>query len=232
VHPWANELVFEPQRSKPFKTISQPVVTIVILAVAAGVGLAAYHFVSRRNRASKVRAELPIIYRAVVEQRGRLVAAISAYKKAYGFYPPDHILSTNPITVETVTNQLFYELVGCVFDQTQQVWHPNGSSERLPPGLVRKFFGRDFTNGTNGPFKPIGFLSSDSPKSLIVIHEKPEMIGLMTYWPNWEGFDGDASAFEIGTWQYNSSAPQHNPAAYDLWLRISTEETNLVIGNW
>src|SRR5215475_3753283 len=140
--------------SKRFKTISQPVVTIVILAVAAGVGIAAYRFVSRRSQDSKVRAELPIIYRAVVEQRGRLVAAISGYQKAYGFYPPDHVLSTSPLTVETVTNQLYYELLGCVFDQTQQVWHPSGSSERLPPALVRQFFGRDFINGTNSPFKP------------------------------------------------------------------------------
>src|SRR5258708_33099006 len=97
---------------KPFKTISRFAVTIFILAVAAGIGIAAYHLASRRIHASKVHAQLPTLCRAVVEQRGRLVAAISGYKKAYGFYPPDHVVRTNPITVETVTNQLFYELVG------------------------------------------------------------------------------------------------------------------------
>ena len=218
--------------SKPFKPTSRPVVAIFILAVAAGIGIAAHHLVARRIDASKVHGELPKLCCAVVEQRGRLVAAISGYKKTYGFYPPDHVVSTNPTTVETVTNQLFYELVGCVFDQTQQVWHPSGGSERLPPDLVRLFFGRDFLNATNGPCKPKGFLSSASAEPLICIHEKPETIALITYWPDWNGFDGDASGFEIGTWQYNSSAPEHNPGTYDLWLRISTKETNIVIGNW
>lgn len=204
----------------------------VISAIAAGLGLGGYLLVSRRAYNSKLRAELPRFCRALTEQRDRLKTAILAYRKAMGFYPPDHVLGTTGSRVDPITNQLFYELVGCGYDPTQRVYVPSIGSMHLSQALIRQFFGRDIVNRTEDPGLPKCFLPSARTEPLLEIHDKPDSIALLSYWPDWEDFDGDLSGFQIGTWQYNSSAPQHNPGAYDLWLELKAPGTNIVIGNW
>jgi hypothetical protein len=207
-------------------------VVAVIFAIVAMAAFAVYRRVSQRSYDAKVRASLPIICRAAGEQRDRLTAAIASYKQTYGFFPPDHLLSTNPIVVETITNQLFYELTGCVYDRTQEVYQPSGRSDYLPRPLVRAFFGRDITNSAETPDTLRSFLPSARVETLFAIHERPQTIALLSYAPNWDGYDGDMSGFEIGTWEYNSSAPRHNPGHYDLWLEIKAAGTNILISNW
>jgi hypothetical protein len=202
------------------------------LAVLTCVGIASHRVISRIMRASKMRAELPHIYQAVADQRDRLTTGISLYRKTLGFYPPDHVLKRDPTVVDAITNQLFYELIGCIVDRTQQVCFPSGSSERLPIALIREFFAREIINATERSEEPRGFLASARTEPLVEIHDRPQTIVLISYWPNWEGFDGDLSSFQIGTWQYNSSSPQHNPGTYDLWLEIKIPDTNVIIGNW
>jgi hypothetical protein len=204
----------------------------LVLGLTTATGFVGYHVVSNRIHASKVRAELQQICRAVCDQRDNLMAAISKYKEAYGFYPPDHLLAQSTTAVEAITNQLFYELIGCARDRTQAVYLPASSSDRLPLRLVREFFGRDITNSVDTPGEPKGFLLSTKAPPQVQIHDRPESIVLMSYCPNWNGFDGDLTGFQIGTWEYNSSSPRHNTGAYDLWLEIKTAETNIVIGNW
>lgn len=206
--------------------------TTFAVAAVAGLVYAGHEMLSTRSHNSKVQAYLPRICREVAEQRDRLAAAISTYKQAYGFYPPDHLLSTNPMVVESVTNQLYYELNGCFYDRTGQVYCPNGTSEHISRPLMRDFFGADITNSADVSSRSVSFLPSVRRETLIEIHPRPQTIALISYRPNWEGFDGDLTEIQIGSWEYNSSAPRHNPGSYDLWLPLKTATTNIVIGNW
>jgi hypothetical protein len=69
--------------------------------------------------------------------------------------------------------------------------------------------------------------------SLVEVHEKPESIGVLSFWPDWESANSDALAeIRFGSWRYNSSKPEHNPGGFDLWIEIQAPGTNIVIGNW
>lgn len=205
---------------------------VLILSAAAGLSLLGHRLISQRAYKLKVRAQLPQLCHRAAAQRDRLISAIDHYKELYGYYPPDHVLSTNPVVVDSITNQLFYELIGCAYNPTGQVYLPSGTSVLLPRGLIHQFFGRDISNSAQLPAQPKSFLPSAGTETLAEIHRKPETLALLWYAPDWEGFDGDSSGLEIGTWRYNCSAPQHNRGSYDLWLEVRTAETNLVISNW
>jgi hypothetical protein len=213
-------------------TLANVCVLAIVLAALAGLSFAGYSLYTKHAYKAKIRAEVPRVFHDATAQRDRLVNAIGSYKRAFGFYPPDHLLSQAPVVVEPITNQLYYELVGCAYDRTQQVYLPNGTSMRLPSRLIREFFGREITNAVDTSKVAQGFLPSVKTETLLEIHDRPDIIMLFGYSPDWEGFDGDTSGFEIGGWEYNSSAPQHNAGSYDLWLNITTAETNIVIRNW
>ena len=68
--------------------------------------------------------------------------------------------------VETVTNQLFYELIGCFSDRTGEVYRPGGTSEHVSRPLVREFFARDITNSAEKGVGPIIFASVQFGPSL------------------------------------------------------------------
>jgi hypothetical protein len=202
------------------------------LVLLTGVVYAGERLVGRVILRAHVRRELARIYQHAGEQRQRLVDAISAYQQAFGCYPPDHLLSENPPVVEPVTNQLYYELLGTVYDPARRNFTPVQSSTHLPATLLRQYFNIDrFRNSAESDASVRRFLTT--PEPLIEVHDKPEMIGLLCFAPNWSDINWDAiSAMQIGTWRYNCSKPQHNLSGYDLWMEVQAPGTNLVIGNW
>ena len=75
-------------------------------------------------------------------QRDLIVDAIEAYHTHFGFYPPDHVVSRNPLRVDPITNTLVYELGGTTVDGLEG-GGPGGGHRQLacgeigcPPGWV------------------------------------------------------------------------------------------------
>jgi hypothetical protein len=207
-------------------------VVALALALLAGVFYVGQRLIAQFLLQAHLRLELARIYQHAGEQRQRLEAAISAYKQTFGCYPPDHLISQNPPVVEPVTNQLYYELLGTVYDQATLKFTPLQSSVHLPTTLIHQYFNIErFRNSAESNMLVRQFLST--PEPLIEAHERPEMIGLLCFAPNWSGINWDAiREMRIGTWCYNSTKPEHNPGGYDLWMEVQAPGTNLVIGNW
>jgi hypothetical protein len=206
----------------------------IVLAVVAlgGLGYAGARVSSRLILEARVRSELIRVSEHAREQRQRLVAAITSYKESFGCYPSDHLISKEPVVVDPVTNQLYYELLGTVYDLTNHSFTPLGSSTRLPAVLVQNFFNIErFKNSAETANAVKSFLSGT--ETLMEVHDKPETIGLLSFFPNWEGANWDAiGEMQFGSWEYNSSKPLHNPAGFDIWIEIKAPGTNIVIGNW
>jgi len=202
------------------------------MALLAGVVYAGERLIAQLVLRAHIRLEVERIYQHASEQQQRLVAAISAYKQNFGYYPPDHLLSENPPVVEPVTNQLYYELVGTVYDPVSRMFTPLQSSTHLSATLIHQFFNIEgFRNSAQSNVLVKQFLTT--PEPMIEAHEKPQMIGLLCFAPNWIDVNWDAIVeMRIGTWCYNSSKPQHNPGGFDLWMEVQAPGTNLVIGNW
>jgi hypothetical protein len=205
---------------------------ILALAVLAALSYAGERVVSRLVFESHLRSEIFRICQHACEQRQRLVAAISAYKESLGFYPPDHLIRKDPVVVDPVTNQLFYELYGTVYDPSTRSFTPFNSSTHLPAALVREYFNTDRFKNSAATTEAVKHFLPET-ETLVEVHERPETIGLLSFSPNWEGANWDAIAkMRFGSWQYNSSKPAHNPGGFDLWIEIQAPGTNIVIGNW
>lgn len=219
-------------RLKPKFTKSNALAVAAAVVGAAGLGYAVWRLASDLMLKAHVRAEVPRIYEHACEQRERLVAAISAYRSNFGFYPLDHVISKEPMVVDAVTNQLFYELWGRVFDPHARNFTPLLSSVHLSEGLVQKFFDIDrFKNSAETTNGVKCFLSET--ETLMEVHDRPETIGVLSFWPTWPDANWEAiGQIRFGTWQYNSSRPLHNPKGFDLWVEIQAPGTNIVIGNW
>jgi hypothetical protein len=205
---------------------------IMALAALAALSYVGNRVLSRLIFETHLRSEISRICQHACEQRQRLVAAISAYKQSFGSYPPDHVIRKDPVIVDPVTNQLYYELHGTIYDASNHSSTLLNSSMHLSASLVREFFNTErFKNSAETPEAVKHFLPATEP--LMEVHEKPESIGVLSFWPNWEGANADALAeIRFGSWQYNSSKPEHNPGGFDLWIEIQAPGTNIVIGNW
>jgi hypothetical protein len=206
---------------------------VVILAVAAGLAWVGRDLWARARTQQHLRAAIPRLCEELSQQRGVLVSSIEAYKVELGFYPPDHLLGRTPLRVDAVTNQLMYELLGTLHDSAKDTFTPPHSPV-IRRALIKQLFGAEgFKNSAEKPELVRHFLDGTKLAASTAIHEKPEEVGLASYWPNWEGIEPDLYAqISPGTWCYNSSAPAHHPGSYDLWIEVKTPLTNIVIGNW
>src|ERR1019366_4874931 len=117
----------------------QTAAVIVIVAVLAGLGYGAYQIIAARLLEARVSAAMPRLYAKVREQRGTLVRAIEAYQARFGIYPPDHVLSRQPVVVDPVPNTLLYELVGAIYNPTNKLLSVAGL-EPAEAAYVKEFF--------------------------------------------------------------------------------------------
>jgi hypothetical protein len=203
---------------------------LAVLGIIALVGGAEY-LVHGRHR-THLHAAIPKICEDLKHERQTLLGAIEAYKRKLGFYPPDHVISRQPLVVDSVTNQLLYELLGTWHDPATDTFAP----ARFPSvqrAFIESFFGReDFRNTAAKANEVQHFLDVADIEATVAVHNKPD-VAVLGYFPGWEGIEPDIYAqVELSSWRYNSSAPVHNPGAYDLWIEIRTAETNILIGNW
>lgn len=205
------------------------VVVIVLLLAGAAVGR---EYVTRARHRIHLRAAIPKVCEDLRHERQALVRAIEAYKSKLGAYPPDHVLSREPLQVDEVTNQLLYELLGTFHDPASDTFSP----PLLPSvqrDMLKSFFNTDAIKNNAGKVEEVQhFLKPHEVEATFAVHNKPD-VALLGYFPSWEGIEPDLFAqIELSSWRYNSSAPVHNPGAYDLWIEVKTVQTNILLGNW
>ncbi len=177
-------------------------------------------------------AALPVICAGIREQRASILAAIEAYKARFGVYPPDHVVSRNPLRVDPVKNPLLYELAGVIYNPKRKVYEVQGQ-ESADAQYVRDFFHlQGFKNQSEDPTQIQRFLTLD-PLPVHQLHDDPDVFALGftdLYRENiapevvWE--------LDISPWRYVSSSPTNNPAKFDLWIEVKAPSKSLVIGNW
>jgi hypothetical protein len=165
------------------------------------------------------------------DQRGALVKAIEAYKAHFGVYPPDHVVSRQPLVVDAVTNTLLYELAGVVYDSTNK-WFFVGRLEAADAKYVREFFQIDgFRNCAEQADQVTHFLPAEN-LPVKQFHDDPDVFGLSFAVP-FEGLQPEV-VWRIypGSWRYVSSAPTNNPGRFDLWIEVGVGDRRVTIGNW
>jgi hypothetical protein len=230
------ELLFMPAERPFFNRKLTPkagVLVVVSLVAAIGLGILAYPVYARARSMSHLRSSIPTLCQEVGRQRQILMAAIEGYKRALNSYPPDHLLSQAPPAVDAATNQLLYELLGTLYNSTNDTFYPSGFPQIRGIDAKRFFNTPRFKNSGEDTGTIGHFLKASDMGATIAITERPDTVALLSFWPAWQGVEPDLyQQIDIGTWCYNSSAPAHNPGGYDLWIQIRTPLTNIIIANW
>ena len=234
LHAMQSEPSASPERRRARSHLSLPQVLLVIV-VLAGLGLAGWWgvgFLGERRQAARVQAAVPRLLAGIRAERVLIEAAIDAYRTEFHFYPPDHVVSRQPLVIDAVTNQLLYEIGGTAFDPTNRIF----TSPRGPPLAARhlpKYLQiQRFSNVVNAPAEPHGFLPASG---IFVAPLTDKYPGLRTFGfaPLPEEVDPETSfAFTISPWRYVSTQPTHNPGKFDLWIEVRVNDQKLVVGNW
>src|ERR1041384_3234674 len=89
---------------------------VLSLALLASAGATAYRLFLLNRTKYHLQMAIPKVYQDLHAQRERFVQGIELYKRKFGTYPPDHVISRQPLVVDAITNQLLYELLGTLHD--------------------------------------------------------------------------------------------------------------------
>jgi hypothetical protein len=208
----------------------QCVIVVVAIAGLGGLGYFSFQAISAKILESKVNAELPKVCAGVREQRDKIVIAIEHYKQEFGFYPPDHVATRQPLVVNAYTNPLLYELAGTVIDTNGMVDLPG--LEQAEITYVKRFFQTTgFVNSASSPDHVKHFFNAD-PSQVRQLHDDPDVFAI-GHQIGWGSVSEETFwQFEIGPWQYVTSSPTHNSGKFDLWIEVKTKTRTVVIGNW
>ncbi|HEV2394180.1 MAG TPA: hypothetical protein VG146_17645 [Verrucomicrobiae bacterium] len=210
-------------------TAGQAVVVIVLALILAGLGYLGYNLVSAAILEARVKAALPQVCSAIRNQRKVLLSAIEAYKSHFGVYPPDHLLSRQPLVVDAVTNTLLYELAGVVYNPTNKAYRLD-RMEEADADFVKRFFGCDFKNCSTNPAAVQNFLGEFPP--FRQVHDDPDTY-LLSFALYSEPVEPELLyQMDSSPWRYVSSAPTNNPGRFDLWMEVWTKTRKVTIGNW
>ena len=223
-----------PEMSRARRHLSLPQ-TLLVIVVLAGLGLAGWWgvgFLGEWRQAARARAAVPRVLAGIRAERVLLEAAIEAYRAEFHFYPPDHVVSRQPLVIDAVTNQLLYEVGGTVFDAPNRIFAGPKSPPLAARHLPAYFHIERFSNVVNTPAEPRGFLPA---AGIFVANLTDKYPGLRTfgYAPLPEEVDTETSvAFTISPWRYVSTQPTNNPGKFDLWIEVSLNDRQIVVGNW
>ena len=177
-------------------------------------------------------------------EMAQLETAIDRYHAAYGFYPPDNAATTANNLASSLTNQLYFELLGTTVTNTSGTPSYQSLDDptiRLIPSDVMAIFGvNGFMNCTkpgSGEDAPAArnFLPGLKPGQISpsYTNNEPDPFKMLitsvggpdtTYKP--------LGQLDMNPWRYNSSHPVNNPGAYDLWVQLSISGKTNLICNW
>lgn len=203
------------KRAGAFTLIELLVVIAIIGIIAALIANLAGKAATSRKIA-RVRTELV-----------QLETAIESYKEKKGFFPP-----SNGNTNNVMTNQLYYELTGTIFDSVDKYQTINGS-ETISTNVIDTFFGvQGFANSATAADRSEvkNFFAASKSAQYAEVSSNPdvELLVVPVEGPN----DIDVNGRKINPWRYNSSTPTHNPDSFDLWAEIIVAGRTNIIGNW
>lgn len=212
-------------------TPSQTVVVVVIVAVLGGLGYATYKFIAARVFEAQVRAAVPRVCAGIRQQRAAIASAIEAYKASFGVYPPDHVVSRQPLVVDPVTNTLLYELVGATYNSTNKMLSVD-RLEAAGAAYVKDFFHIEgLKNCGERDDQVKHFLPAENLPAK-QLHDDPDVFVLSAAVP-YEELDPEIYySIDRGSWHYVSSAPTNNPGHFDLWIEVKAGDHKITIGNW
>ena len=206
-------------------TLIELLVVIAIMGVLAALLLPVVGAVKKRQ----------YIYNAQAEM-AKLETAIDRYKAAYGFYPPDN--PGNPLT-----NQLYYELVGTVYNPTNTppiYTTLDGSAQIKASEVLIAFSGvGGFVNCTKSAAgedasAARNFLPDLRPNQMGTIQiVNVGVTNLITAVGGPYAQYQPLGQQDVNPWRYNSSSPTNNPGSYELWIQLvfAPGQTNLIC-NW
>lgn len=209
----------------------QTAVAVLIMVGVAGLGYLAYNLITAAILDSRVQAAMPKVCAVIREQRGELLSAIEAYKAHFGVYPPDHVVSRQPMVVDAVKNPLLYELAGVIYNPTNKMFQLGGL-EAADAKYVKEFFQCDgFKNCGERPDQIKRFLTTN-PLPARQLHDDPDVFAAGFQVP-YEGLTPEVVwEFDVSSWRYVSSSPTNNPGKFDLWIEVKTKRQTVTIGNW
>lgn len=204
---------------------------VMIVVLMAGLGYFGYLFVTAKMLEARVNAALPKICNNIREQRRGLLSSIEAYKRHFGVYPPDNVISRHPLTVDAIDNPLLYELAGVTYNQTNQMFQL-GNLEAADAKFVKEFFHFDgFKNCAGQADMLKRFLVAD-PLPARQLHDDPDVFAVAST----GSFDGVGAEvaweIDVSSWRYVSSSATNNPGKFDLWIEVETKGKKIVVGNW
>ncbi len=204
---------------------------VVIVATLAGLGYLTCKFITARLLEARVSSATPKVCASIRQQRRALLGAIEAYKAHFGIYPPDHIMSRQPLVVDPVNNPLLYELAGVTFNPTNQMFEL-GRLEPADAKYVKEFFHCDgFKNCGEQADQVKNFLPGVNLPAR-QLHDDPDVFALS--FPLYSEPLDPAVMYEMDAspWRYVSTSPTNNPGKFDLWIELKTKTRTVTIGNW
>lgn len=209
--------------------------TLLVLLAAAAVGGAGYGgwlFYLDWKLKQEVAAAWPIMMDAARAQRDAITAAIEKYHAHFGSYPPDHVVSRNPLRVEPVTNSLLYELGGTTYDPIKKKF-ANPKVDHVTPAALRETYQIDaFTNAVAPTESLREFLTLDG-FGFTGLHDDPDLVALhLPIFVDAVSADAASEFAESTSWCYVTTGATNNPGKFDLWMVLRTDERAVVIGNW
>jgi prepilin-type N-terminal cleavage/methylation domain-containing protein len=238
--PWRTLVTFHVSRLTPHAsafTLIELLTVIAIMGVLAALILPVMHAVKIHQYIYNTQAEM-----------AQLETAIDRYKAAYGFYPPSPIPPPTAGNQSSLVNQLYYELVGTVYNPTNTppVYTTLDGSASIDAGQVSTAFSGigGFMNCT----KPGAGEDAAAARNFLP-DLKPKQ-----FWPQ-PGYTNNGAKEgvnlligsvggpyvqyqplnqqDLNPWRYNSSSPTNNPGSYDLWIQLvfAPGQTNLIC-NW
>ena len=196
-------------------TLIELLVVIAIIAILAGLIANLIGPAAKKKKINRVKTEL-----------AQLVTVIEAYKEKKGFYPP-----SNGNTNNVMTNQLFYELTGTIFNPANNNYQTINGSETIGVATIQNFFGTDgFANSSVDRGEIKNYFPGLRSTQYREVSSNPdvELLTVPVEGPN----DIDVNGVKLNPWRYNSSTPTHNPGSYDLWAEIVIGGKTNIIGNW
>jgi prepilin-type N-terminal cleavage/methylation domain-containing protein len=208
-------------------TLIELLVVIAIMATLAALLLPVAGAVKKHQYIYNTQAEM-----------AKLETAIDRYKAAYGFYPPSPPIPTL-INPSTYVNQLYYELVGTVYNSTNTTYTTLDGSTQISAGNVPTAFG---VGGFMNCSKPGGGEESSAAKNFLP-DLRPNQI-----WPGYTNsmvsvyllrtaVGGPDTTYQpmgqqdLNPWRYVYPGT-NNPGSYDLWIQLSISGKTNLICNW
>jgi len=242
----SRHIAIDPRRNTGF-TLIELLVVIAVIGILASLIVGISGVATTKSRLSQSQALLH-----------NLGTAIDSYHADIGSYPPDSRFRDG--TVNTATNQLFYELTGTTYTPNRTYFSQAGSLE-IRRETIHRFFGVDgfqnvavAQNNVVQASETKGYIDlKASQVGTISLNPEVKVMTAPIPWPlkplqgNYQNVLGqnlqmeslrpiksqDVSLNGVNPWQYRSSGlNRFNQQSYDLWVDVVIGTKVYRVNNW